>query len=123
MFGRGSFGVGRCTHRLAGSAARSAATFFGSAIGTSFANQAGSYGPVRRSVEPGLTPYFLVPASSILLASMAHFQVLPSLATTSTSSRSLTAARRKPLLGPSGVVLPSAQRASSCHPPLAVSNS
>ena len=54
MFGRGSFGVGRSTHSLAGRSFNSASTFAGSAAGTPSLYQAGSCGPVRRSTSPGL---------------------------------------------------------------------
>src|SRR5262245_57614612 len=112
MFGRGTFGVGRCTQVFAGRSFSPLAVFTGSAGGTPSRYQAGSCGPVRRSVVHGVTPYFAAPAASALSAATVHVQVwLPPSATA--TSVSLTAAGRKPLTGPRGQSFSDSQCASN----------
>src|SRR5262245_10434985 len=101
MLGRGNFGGFRSTQVLAGRSFNSFAVLSGSAGGTPSRYQAGSCGPVRRSVVPGLTPYFAVPPLSVLSAATLHVQV-PLAPTATARSASPTAAGRKPLTGPWG---------------------
>src|SRR5262249_8187658 len=132
MLGRGSFGVGRRTQVLAGRSFSSFAVLSGSAGGTPSRDQAGACGPVRRSVVPGLTPYFAVPSPSILSAATVpapapfvpaatvHAQVrLVPRATA--KSASPPAAGRNPFAGPSGHPFPASEWVSSSQASAAVS--
>src|SRR3954447_9463946 len=101
MFGRGGFGVGRCTQVLAGTSFNSFAVLSGSAVGTPSRYQAGSCAPVRHAVVPGLTPYVAVPPASDVPEATVHVQV-PLTPTAMATSVSPTAAGRKPLTGPCG---------------------